>query len=75
MTPAILNPVDTKPNTFPISVGGASERINMSRDGDTMPEKNPEIRNKNAIISICIGNPAIAKNISAMAIKHNAANK
>ena len=75
MTPAILNPVDTNPNTFPISVGGASERINMSRDGDTMPEKNPEIRNKNAITSTCIENPAIVKNTSEMVIKHNAANK
>ena len=73
--PATLKPVETKPNTFPISVAGASERISMSREGETTPEKNPAITNKDAIVPSRIEKPATAKNTIAMATKQRAANR
>src|ERR1043166_3234507 len=41
MTPPILKPVVTKPNTLPNDPGGVIARTIMSRDGMITPEKNP----------------------------------
>ena len=39
--PPKLKPVETKPKTLAMSPGGDIDRMSMSRDGATMPEKKP----------------------------------
>tara|TARA_B100000953_G_C17778558_1_gene344803 strand:- start:132 stop:383 length:252 start_codon:yes stop_codon:yes gene_type:complete len=72
-TPAMLNPVDTKPKTFPISVGGASERMSMSLDGEITPEKNPAQISKAVIVTRCRFAPARQKNMMESKTKQLAA--
>ena len=44
-----MKPVETNPNTFAISPGGDIERMSMSRDGATIPEKKPATTKKPAM--------------------------